>query len=81
MTSEFYGMWVIYQILGCGHPFTMLGVSLFITCKNKIQCVCVSCEKKNFQDVIINRHLQKLVKKNLNSTFQAISMKDDSSVN
>ena len=30
----------------CGHPFTMLGVSLFISCKNKIQCVCV-CEKKN----------------------------------
>ena len=25
----------------CGHPFTMLGVSLFISCKNKIQCVCV----------------------------------------
>ena len=22
----------------CGHPFTMLGVSLFISCKNKIQC-------------------------------------------
>ena len=21
----------------CGHPFTMLGVSLFISCKNKIQ--------------------------------------------
>ena len=27
----------------CGHPFTMLGVSVFISCKNKIQCVCV-CE-------------------------------------
>ena len=27
----------------CGHPCTMLGVSLFISCKNKIQCVC---EKK-----------------------------------
>ena len=25
----------------CGHAFTMLGVSLFISCKNKIQCVCV----------------------------------------
>ena len=25
----------------CGHPCTMLGVSLFISCKNKIQCVCV----------------------------------------
>ena len=24
----------------------MLGVSLFISCKNKIQCVCV-CEKQN----------------------------------
>ena len=24
----------------------MLGVSFFISCKNKIQCVCVSCEKK-----------------------------------
>ena len=30
----------------CGHPFTRLGVSLFISCKNKIQCVCVSCGKK-----------------------------------
>ena len=29
----------------CGHPCTMLGVSLFISCKNKIQCVCV--KKKN----------------------------------
>ena len=31
----------------CGHPFTMLGVSLFIFCKNKIQCVCVEkkCQK------------------------------------
>ena len=29
----------------CGHPCTMLGVSLSISCKNKIQCVCV--EKKN----------------------------------
>ena len=26
----------------------MLGVSLFISCKNKIQCVCV-CEKKTEQ--------------------------------
>ena len=25
----------------CGHPFTMLGVRLFISLKNKIQCVCV----------------------------------------
>ena len=24
----------------CGHPCTMLRVSLFISCKNKIQCVC-----------------------------------------
>ena len=30
----------------CGHPCTMLGISLFISCKNKIQCVCV--KKKNF---------------------------------
>ena len=30
----------------CGHPCTMLGVSLFISCKNKIQCVCVE-KKKN----------------------------------
>ena len=30
----------------CGHPFTMLGVSLFISCKNKIQCVCVCVKKK-----------------------------------
>ena len=28
----------------CGQPCTMLGVSLFISCKNKIHCVCV--EKK-----------------------------------
>ena len=25
----------------CGHPFTMLGVSLFTSCKYKIQCVSV----------------------------------------
>ena len=31
----------------CGHPCTMLGVSLFISCKNEIQCVCV--KKKNLQ--------------------------------
>ena len=31
----------------CGHPFTMLGVSLFIACKNKIQCVCVKKNNKN----------------------------------
>ena len=34
----------------CGHPCTMLDVSLVISCKNKIQCVCVCvcvCEKKN----------------------------------
>ena len=30
----------------CGHPCTMLGVSLFISCKNKIQCVCVEKKKK-----------------------------------
>ena len=30
----------------CGHPCTMLGVSLFISCKNKIQCVCVKKKKK-----------------------------------
>ena len=30
----------------CGHPRTMLGVSLFISCKNKIQCVCVIKKKK-----------------------------------
>ena len=30
----------------CGHPFTILDVSLFISYKNKIQCVCVSCEQK-----------------------------------
>ena len=29
----------------CGHPCTMLGVSLFISCKNKIQCVCVKKKK------------------------------------
>ena len=31
----------------CGHPCTMLGVSLFISCKNKIQCVCVKKKHKN----------------------------------
>ena len=31
----------------CGHPCTMLGVSLFISCKNKIQCVCVKKKKNN----------------------------------
>ena len=30
----------------CGHPCTMLGVSLFISCKNKIQCVCVEKKQK-----------------------------------
>ena len=30
----------------CGHPCTMLGVSLFISCKNKIQCVCVKKKAK-----------------------------------
>ena len=30
----------------CGHPCTMLGVSLSISCKNKIQCVCVGKKKK-----------------------------------
>ena len=30
----------------CGHPCTMLGVSLFISCKNKIQCVCVENKTK-----------------------------------
>ena len=29
----------------CGQPCTMLGVSLFISCKNKIQCVCVKKKK------------------------------------
>ena len=29
----------------CGHPCTMLGVSLSISCKNKIQCVCVEKKK------------------------------------
>ena len=40
----------------CGHPFTMLGISLFISCKDKIQCVCVKkkpskkdeCKEKYF---------------------------------
>ena len=31
----------------CGHPCTMLGVSLLISCKNKIQCVCVKKKKEN----------------------------------
>ena len=29
----------------CGQPFTMLGVSLFISYKNKIQCVCKKKKK------------------------------------
>ena len=33
----------------CGHPFKMLGVSLFISCKNKIQCVCVCVCETNKQ--------------------------------
>ena len=32
----------------CVHPFTMLGVSLFISCKNKIQCVCGKKKRKKF---------------------------------
>ena len=32
----------------CGHPFTMFGVSLFISCKNKIQCVCVEKKTKHY---------------------------------
>ena len=52
---QYYGIvWVCF-VFGncnhccfcCGHPFIMLGVSLFISCKNKIQCVCVCvCVKK-----------------------------------
>ena len=34
----------------CGHPCTMLGVSLSISCKNKIQCVCVWKKKKKNRD-------------------------------
>ena len=30
----------------CGHPCAMLGVSLFISCKNKIQCMCVKKKKE-----------------------------------
>ena len=41
----------------CGHPCTMLGVSLFISCKNKIQCVCVGKKKK------VNQALEKFLLK------------------
>ena len=43
----------------CGHPCTMLGVSLFISCKNKIQCVCV--EKKKKQNWLIVRDVRIVV--------------------
>ena len=48
----------------CGHPCTMLGVSLFISCKNKIQCVCVEKKKKQEKSQINNRtlHLKQLEK-------------------
>ena len=36
----------------CGHPFTMPGVSLFISCKNKIQCVCVKKRKQQTNNPI-----------------------------
>ena len=40
----------------CAHPCTMLGVSLFISCKNKIQCVCVCEKKKNsFSGLLVLR--------------------------
>ena len=41
----------------CGHPCTMLGVSLFISCKNKIQCVCV--KKKNPQTINAGEGVEK----------------------
>ena len=37
----------------CGHPCTMLGVSLFISCKNKIQCVCVEKKYLYFEGKVI----------------------------
>ena len=40
-------VFILFCCFCCGHPFTMLGVSLFISCKNKIQCVCV---KKKIKD-------------------------------
>ena len=39
----------------CGHPCTMLGVSLFISCKNKIQCVCVEKKKKDESGTVCAR--------------------------
>ena len=38
----------------CGHPFTMLGVSLFIPYKNKIQCGCVK-RKKHIENNVKNK--------------------------
>ena len=44
----------------CGHPFTMLGVSLFISCKNKIQFVCV--KNKAIQiDIIMTKIKRKMI--------------------
>ena len=39
---------LIKTVWCCGHPCTMLGVSLSISCKNKIQCVCVEKKKKQY---------------------------------
>ena len=51
----------------CGNPFTMLGVSLFISCKNIIQCVCVG--KKEKKSTPGNIHLKKMTsEKELNTT-------------
>ena len=44
----------------CGHPCTMLGVSLFISCKNKIQCVCVKKKKKESPSLNFLRCLLKI---------------------
>ena len=44
----------------CGHPFTMLGVSLFMSCKNKIQCVCV--KKKTTKAQLGSKKKKKKIK-------------------
>ena len=43
----------------CGHPCTMLGVSLFISCKNKRQWVCVCGKKKKARPTRIKKKKKK----------------------
>ena len=43
-----------YNRCFCCHPFTMFGVSLFISRKNKIQCVCVGKKMKSLAFLYTN---------------------------